>query len=270
MQESVNILKTDSGTLLADLLESDASYFEAAAIVEKIEGASIARMAGLESLSAGAVVQRIEAKELPDNINGWIADIEHKFAAYGISQLRFYLQYPIPRLEMALNMDGYRSRIEHAVILFTNVDNRSSEEVTLKPCLSAADWTEKLAIHDSWEQAPDGHPAVAESWVSMERQKCDTGYMHPYLIYLHGEAVGAANAAPQGSLLRLKNLVVANNSCRKRIGSNTIGLFAHLAADAGKGAVGAFVLDDEPFLRMYTQRGYQIAGQQTEWVKSLR
>jgi len=252
--------------VLEDLLDSDAAYFEAGAVIEQVLGASIVRMEGLGLLPASCVVQRIEESALPDDIDGWLRSLETRLAGYDISQSRLYVRKEAPRLETALARNGYRPRDESAVVLAAApVDD--SEDITLRVIDDEQSWAEKLSLQKSMEITPDGHRSPSELWVDMERRKCDSGFMKPYLIEENGEVVGTTNAALWGSVLRLKNLAVHPDHRLRGIGSDTITLFARIAAESNKLAVGAFVLANEPFAGMYPNRGYETVGKQTEWMK---
>jgi N-acetylglutamate synthase-like GNAT family acetyltransferase len=252
------------------LLESDVAYFEAGATIERLQGATIARMDGLESLAAGCVVQRIDPTFVPRNADGWLEDVEHRLSAGGHLQARLYLQREAPDLEAALIHRGYRSGDELAVMRPAGAAaKRVSAEVSLRPVENEEDWQEKHALHREMEIGPDGHPAPASLWVRMERRKCEAGYMKPYLILAGGKVVGAVNAAARQGILRLKNVVVAPNYRLQGIGSAAVGLLADSAAGLGKAATGAFVLADTPFLAMYTNAGFEVVSKQTEWVREL-
>ncbi len=255
-------------SLIDDLMESDVGYFEAGATIERLRGATIARMTGLESLAAGCVVQRIDPAELPRDANGWLEDIEQRVSAWGSMQARLYLQRNAPVLEAALTHRGYRPRDELAVLTTAAPGKRAPGEVTLRPVVNEADWKEKRRLHREIEVGPDGHPAPAPLWVRMEREKCKAGYMKPYLIMAGSDVAGATNAAPWKGILRVKNVVVAPRYRLRGIGSAAVELLAGLAAASGKTA-GAFVLAGVPFVNLYMHAGFEIVSRQTEWVKEL-
>lgn len=115
----------------------------------------------------------------------------------------------------------------------------------------------------------DGHPVDADSWIALERRKCESGYMRPYFLRHDGSIVGAVCTAPSGSLLRMKNLVVDAEFRRRGIATATAAVFARLARDAGLEAAGCFALEREPGLVVYPRAGYRDCVVQTEWIKTL-
>jgi GNAT superfamily N-acetyltransferase len=256
-------------SLIDDLVESDAGYFEAAAITEPVQGATITRMAGLESLAAGSVVQRIAPTLIPRDADGWLEDIEQRLISWGIEQARLYLHRKAPDLEAALTRRGYRARDEIVVMRTDAPAVASPNSVTLRQIETEFDWAQKLALHQEMEIGPDGHPAPADLWVSMERQKCEAGYMTPYLIVADDDVVGTANTAPWKGVLRLKNVAVVPQHRLRGIGFASVSLLADLATSAGKAAAGAFVVADAPFMSMYTHAGFEIVSRQTEWGKEF-
>ena len=256
-------------SLIADLLESDVGYFETGATIEQLKGATVAHTPGLENLAAGSVVQRIDPRVIPSDVVGWIEDVERKLLDWGIEHARFYLQEKAPELEAALAEKGYQSRDELVVMRPATPITGNSERVSLRLIETQADWQQKQILHKEIEVGPDGHPAPADLWVAMERQKCEAGYMRPYLILADGAVVGAANGAPWKGVLRLKNVAIVPEFRLRGIGSVAVGLLADLSVADGKQAAGAFVFADEPFVKMYTGAGFDVVARQTEWAREL-
>lgn len=255
--------------LIDDLLENDAGYFEAGALVERLQGAVIARMPGLESLAAGCVIQRADPGEIPHTPDPWLEDIGGRLASWGIANARVYVYREAPDLEAALLRRGFQPREEIAVMRTAAATTERACDVTLRPVEKEADWAEKLVLHEEMELGPDGHEAPADLWVAMERRKCEAGYMTPYLLVVGDKVVGAANVAPWKGVLRLKNVVVLPEFRRRRVGCTAAGLLADLAAPAGKAMAGALVVADTPYIDVYTEAGYEVVSRQTEWSKAL-
>lgn len=254
-------------TLVRDLVESDAGYFDAGAERHDIGGATIARLVGMESLAAGCVIHRVEPTKLPGALDGWLGDAEARVAGWGVPKARLYLTESIPALEAALQRRGYRPRREIAYMLAATTQR--PEGVSLVPVRTDGDWQKKLELHARAETAPDGYDATASAWVAMERRRCDAGYMVPYLIVHKDDVVGAVNKAPWRSVLRIKNLVVAPEHRRRGIATAAARGFAAVAAESGHGAAGVFALAHEPAVGIYEKAGYEIVAEQTEWLKEL-
>jgi hypothetical protein len=250
-----------------DLLESDRRYFEAGADVLTIPGAVIAALRGAETLAAGCVVQRIDAEAAGLEPDRWLAEVEDRVRALGSPRARLYLEAPQARLEEALARRGYRSRAEHG---FTRVaGDGGGAEIELVPAEDEDSWSARRELMRRQEQGIDGHPVDADLWITLERRKCEAGYMRPYLMRRSGRVVGAVCAAPCGRLMRFKNLVVDIDYRRRGVATATAVSFARMARDEGLEAAGCFVLEGEPGMVVYPRAGYGPSAVQTEWMREL-
>jgi len=254
--------------LTTDLIESDVAYFEAGAAIEKLPGVTIAHMAGLQSLAAGCVVQRVDTEALEREPKPFIDRIETALRDLGMHSSRIYLEHSPLNVEHALVTRGYRPSVELAIALGSDRP-LPEESLSFQVVESADDWAVKRRVHEAMSRAPDGHEASTDDWVAMEKRKCEVGYMTPYLVVCDGKVVGAVNAAPWKSVLRMKNLFVQPDCRLRGIGSSIARQFGSLALQEDKAAAGAFVLADAAFVNMYTDAGYQVIAQQTEWCRKL-
>ena len=248
-----------------DLLESDRRYFEADAEIFHVPGAVIVALRGAESLGAGCVVQRIDAGRIGADAEAWLADVEGRLRALRSPRARLYLDAPHAPLERALERRGYRPRVEFGFVRAAGV-SASEIEIELLPAENESSWSARRLLMHRVELGPDGHSIDPELWIAMERRKHRAGYMRPYLIRRGGEIVAAVCTAACGSLLRMKNLVVAPAHRRRGIATATAVRFARLAAEEGFAATGCFALDGEAGLVVYPRAGYRLLARQTEWV----
>jgi predicted GNAT family acetyltransferase len=255
--------------LIADLVESDVAYFEAGAEIEMLPGATIAHMPGLHSLAAGCVVQRVDTDVLERDPGQFIDRVEMALHELGSRQSRIYLRHYSSNAEHALMARGYRARVELAIAL-DNAKHASPTTVAFRAIASDEDWALKTHIHNAMTTAPDGHSVRADDWVAMERLKSEAGYMTPYLVTCDQEVVGAVSAAPWKSVLRLKNVFVHPDWRLLGVGTGIAQQFGPLALQMGKVAAGALVLADATFISMYTNAGYEVVSQLTEWCKELK
>ncbi|MGH9368994.1 MAG: GNAT family N-acetyltransferase [Thermoanaerobaculia bacterium] len=257
--------------LARELLESDCRYFECGARVEQLAGAALAWMEGLEGHAAGCVVQRIDASAVSLEPDRWLETIENHLVRRGASRARLYLQQRIPGLEAALLGRGYRPREEVGFLRLTAVVPTAAGAVaaSIHPVEGASGWSTKLALHRQCPERPDGHESVAEEWVELEKRKTAAGYMQAFLIRVGGAVVGAVAAAPQGELLRVKNLVVHPAYRGRGVARQAVGRLWALAADSGKRALGCFALAGEASETLYRRCGFQAVTRQTEWLKNL-
>jgi len=254
--------------LIADLIESDVAYFEADAVVEKLPGASITHMPGLHSLAAGCVVHCLDSDVLERDPEGLIDRVEPALRDMGIPASRIYLHHYSSNVDQALLARGYRPSVELAIAM-SSTHPVPASNVSLRAVESDRDWAEKARVHEAMKRAPDGHDSDSDEWVAMEKRKCDAGYMTPYLAMRDGTVVGAANAAPWKSVLRVKNVYVHPDDRLSGVGKGIVQRFGPMALRADKVAAGAFVLAGAPFAGMYTGAGYEMVSQQTEWCREL-
>lgn len=255
-----------------DLLESEHRYFEAGATLETVPGGTIARMPGLEPLAGGCVVQRLTRDVIEADVEGWVQRIEDCIAALGVRLARIYVAEAIPRLEDCLARRGYRRVDEVALLLRAHpmVDKPPAlAGMELRRIESAADWLAKLDLHRGVTRGPDGHLSPADLWVELERRKSNCGYMTPYLVTVDGLVCGAVAAAGVGSVMRLKNLVIAPAFQRHGLGRAVAASFAGLAATDGRGVAGCFAISGTPSVEMYRSAGFHPVGLQTEWTRAL-
>lgn len=256
--------------MLQELLSSDRGYFQAAADTYEHDSCEISVLPGLESLSAGCVVQNISPEDLPSNLDDWIEALEHRITELGSPHSRIYLQSSVPSLETVLSECGYHSEREFAVLKHAKENVAFESPVWLKPIENENDWETKRDVHAAMEICPDGHVAPSDLWVQMERAKCDAGYMMPFLI-MNGEHVaGEVNVAAWGKLLRVKNLAIVPGQRLNYVARDCIMVIASMTSEYGCEACGAFVFKDAPAVKVYKKAGFDLCGQQqTEWFKPL-
>jgi len=255
-----------------ELFRSDVEYFEAAALCEGFRGGSHVRMPGLEMLSAGCVIQRIDPTEVGSDVDRWLADVEDRVRGSGSSLARVYLQRSMPGLEAGLGANAYRPAVE--VALFGDVDAPEAalgtgRKLIFREIRMERDWERRTAIYESLKRGPDGHSSPAAQWVEMERRKCSAGYMIPFLILWEEQPCAAVNVAVYPSFVRLKNIVVHADCQAKGIGEQTVRFVADFARRCGRRVWGCFAFKDSPALLMYKRVGMVPVAQQNEWVKVL-
>jgi GNAT superfamily N-acetyltransferase len=250
-----------SGSLAVDLVESDARYFESAAKTERLPGATLCHMSGLEHSPGGCVIVRVDPGSIGRDVRGWVEAAAHASAGVG-GRLRLYLTGPAAGLEGELARTGAVRREELGLV----ADDRlaGDPEVDLFPVVSAADWREKLALHRALDRAPDGHSVTPEDLCELERRKAAAGYMQCFLIRHRGRGCGAVAAAPAGSLLRLKNIFVCPEWRRRGIASAAVARLVELS-DGREQRLGLFAVAASPGERMYRRHGLREIVRLVEW-----
>jgi len=253
------------------LLESDAAYFEAGAVVHALEGAVLARIPGLERLPAAAVVQRVNPAAIAGSPDCWLDDVEELLRVHRIRHARIYLRHAPAEIESALRRRGYEENRELGLVRLTGLEPVAGEEfpaVTLEEVCDVVGWREKLAIHAATGTHPDGRRADAAEWCGMERHRVHHGYMRPYLIRAGRAVCGTVCVADRGQLLRFKNLLIQPDWRRRGYAMAAVAEILRLAA--GRHAmVGCFALAGGMALPIYHRAGFVDVTGQTEWIRPL-
>ncbi len=259
--------------MAADLLESDSRYFEAAATLEPAGGAVIAHVPGLERVSAGCVVHRVDSAVLPRDPARWLDGVEHRLLGLGCWHARFYLTGRHPVLEAALLARWYRPQEEigYAVAMDGRPLRlqREAARAELRPVTSADDWAAKLALHRLAGRAPDGHEADPEAWVELERMRTEAGYMRPYFVVSRGAICGVVGLAGSNAMLRIKNLIVHPSWRRMGIGTAVVRCAHAQAWREGWPALGVFALAGYHAEQFYRGAGLGAVTTQTEWMRPM-
>jgi GNAT superfamily N-acetyltransferase len=259
-------------SLQSELLESDAAYFDAAAMLEPIEGAVLSRLPGLEHLCAGAVVHRIEPGAIRLGAESWVASVEALSRTRQVQRVRMYLHRAEPKIERALRARKYAERREVGLVRTTSLaasDDHPFSKVYLEEVVDLSGWDEKRRVHESSDVSADGHPSDPRSWCEMEQRKSAHGYMRPFLIYHEASVCGTLCLASRGSLLRLKNLVIHPDWRGRGIATAAVRAAVQVAWRAGYESVGCFAIPGGPALTVYQQAGFHPIVTQTEWLQPV-
>ena len=253
--------------LVGQLNESDLVYFELGANRTQLAGCDLVWMPGLTALSAACVVQRVRPSSILSDPPAWIRAFEAAVGTKG-ARARVYLQEPLPHLEKALSVAGYRPRAE--IGFLSRADRRpASPTVRLCPIVTEAQWAVKAQIHRESDAGPDGHTNSADLWIELERTKCETGRMTPYLIEHADSVCGTVATIDLDEILRLKNIVIRPRSRRRGFGLAAVYALWQMAIDRRKTALGVFALEDSAGEAMYSLAGLEAVSRQVEWLKYL-
>ena len=271
MIRSATAAPRSPAALGAELLETDRGYFESTAVLEPAGGATIARVPGLERVSAGCVVHRVDPSVLPRDPARWVELVEQRLLGHGCRRARFYLTGRLPALEAALLARGYRPQDEIGYALV--VDGRPAAirpdgpPAELRLVTSADDWA-KLAFHRVSGTSCDGHDSDPEAWVELERIR-GGGMDAPVLHRLPRRHLRCDRA-------RVGRVVAPSQEPRGAPELAADGYWhGGLAAREGyrlagrMGSVGAFVSAGDPSEQPYRTAGYEAVARQTEWMRPL-
>lgn len=252
-------------TSLQRAIETDRVYFEQAAELRQLDGATLAWMPGLTSSPAAAVMHRVSADTLAAAGAAWAAAADRAFATIGAKLARIYLDERHTEADEVLRRAGYVDREE--LVFVGNLPDPPPGFI-LRPVRSDANWEQKLNFHRAVEDSPDGHDNRPEELVAVERRKCGDG-MEAFLAESQGEILGAIGFIRGDRMMRVKNVVVHQAHRRRLVASS---MLAHVAAMgraegifeqctlAVKGEVGELV---------YRAAGMSVVGAQVEWSKRI-
>ena len=269
MRDPVDSYSLSSPTVfIEELLESDRRYFESAASVEDLSGATLTRMPGLRSLPAACVVHRITSSARNCSLRTWLDRLEARVASLGYSRMRIYLQDDPPALKALLRQRGYDSTSEIG-FLKEPPQRLPSGACSFEPVSSAREWAAKLQLHQACPMGPDGYPAPAEAWVDLEYRKTEAGYMEPFLARHDGRVCGTVSVAPATNLLRLKNIVVHPDFRGDGVGTQLVHHVLREARARGYPVVGVFGVEGSPGAALYRSCGFEAVTTQVEWQRDL-
>ncbi|HEU5169255.1 MAG TPA: GNAT family N-acetyltransferase [Gemmatimonadales bacterium] len=274
MSTPSGVASPSAAALALELLESDRRYFESAARVERLIGAVLACVPGLERVPAACVVHRVDPAVLPRDPARWLDLVEERLGELGCHWARLYLVGRHPQLEAMLLARGYRPQDENGYARAVEgrpplVTGAGQAPVELQPITSDDDWAAKAALHRVCGAGPDGHESDPEAWAELERARTNAGYMRPFFIVSRGAICGAVGLAGGGTLLRLKNLVVHPSWRRMGIASAVLRRAHALAWREGWAGVGAFALAGDPCEELYRAERFEVIARQTEWMRPM-
>jgi GNAT superfamily N-acetyltransferase len=255
-------------SLLQELIESDARYFELGARIETVEGAVVVSVPGLADLAAGCVIQRVKPAEISQGYEGWIQDVEEQVRCRGAAWSRIYLCSPHDALEQALADARYCRRVEVAFVS-TVAPSAQAHAVCLRPVCTEDDWRLKERLHEQPLAGSDGYHHDPARWVSLMRTKAATGFKEPYLIEQGGRAVGEVALMEMQHLMRLKNLFILPEARGKGLGVAAVALAWDEAVRRGKGAIGVLGIEGSPGARLYQRCGLRPETGLLEWSRRL-
>ncbi|MFN7918935.1 MAG: GNAT family N-acetyltransferase [Bryobacteraceae bacterium] len=247
--------------MAAELLESDARYFELGARIEPSSGFDLVWVPGFTHLSAGCVVQRATATEPPST---WLRNAEADFARVGARWNRIYLTSPAPGLEVLLAARGYRCRREIG-FLSPSGTAPAEPETTWRPVLDAEDWQIPARMRQQGGLNSDGYRTSPQEWMALMRLKHQTGEQEPFLLMRGNAVCGEVSVMDRPGMLRLKNLFVAPEWRGKGVGVDAAHLVWREAIRRGKAAAGVFGLEGEPGSSVYSRAGFIATTDQVEW-----
>jgi ribosomal protein S18 acetylase RimI-like enzyme len=246
-------------------VDTERTYFELGAEIERLHGAELAWMPGLTASPAAAVIHRVRPATCAANGPRWIAEAEEALLTVGAGLARIYVDMRGSALDPHLLRAGYVAREE---LVFVHSLPVRPPMVSLRQVTTDADWRRKLRFHESVEGPPDGHHTAAAQWVELERRKCRHG-MECYLAEIDGETVGAVGHVAGDGLLRIKNLVVHPDHRRRSIGCAMLSQVAALGREIGIVEQCLLAVRSEVGELLYRAVGMRVAGSLVEWSKPI-
>ena len=257
-------------SLLEEVLESDALYFELGARAREVEAARIAWTQNFADLPAGCVVQRVRVHEIRSPYRCWVESIEAQLRDLGATWSRIYLaEEDSSGLDGVLRAAGYSRRVELAFVSEA-VDARSPRgDIRVRPVRAQHDWSCKAALHKHDDMGSDGYYHDPVRWTSLMREKVRTGSKEPYLIETDEMAAGEVAIMESANMLRLKNLYVAPEARGGSLGAEAVAFVQREALRRGKRGMGVFGVEGSPGARTYQKCGLRVEGERVEWSRQL-
>lgn len=246
-------------------VETDRIYFELAAKIERLPGATLAWMPGLAASPAGAVIHRVQPAVIAALGETWIIEAERALTDVGAGMARIYLDARGGPADGLMRRAGYADRDE---LVFVHSLREAAPGLILRPVESDEDWDHKLRFHAATQETPDGHNHRPSEWVALERRKCAEG-MEAYLAEIDGVEVGAIGAVWGEGLLRMKNIVVHPAYRRRSIGRGMLAQLATIGRERGISEQCVLAVRGDGGEMLYRAAGMQVVGTQVEWSKQL-
>lgn len=256
--------KTEA-TALARAIETDRVYFEQAAELRQLDGATLAWMPGLTSSPAASVIHRVDAEAIATAGAAWASEADGAFTAIGARLARIYLDERHAGADEVLRRAGYVDREE--LVFVANLPDPAAG-FALRPVRSDADWERKLDFHRAVEDSPDGHDNRPEDLVAVERRKCGHG-MEAFLAESQGEVLGAICFIRGNRMMRVKNVVVHHAHRRRLVASSMLAHVAAMGRAEGIFEQCTFAVKGEIGELVYRAAGMGVVGAQVEWSKRI-
>lgn len=254
-----------SASAFARALATERHYFEMAAEVRPLPGATLAWMPAHAGSPAAAVIHRADAAAIARLGSAWVDAAEQGLAEAGIGLARIYLDGSDEAADALLRGAGFSSRRE---LVFVASLADAEADLALVAVASEEDWARKRVLHEATDSSPDGHSTTAADWVAIERAKCAHG-MDCFLAERDGAAIGAVSAVWGEGVLRFKNLVVHPAYRRTAVASALLARLAAFGRKRGYGEQCALALAGESGEKLYRALGMVEVGSQIEWSRWL-
>ncbi len=196
----------------SDLVASDGRYFEAGARRYSAGAARVSHLPGFEALASGCVVHEVRPRADRRRCGGLGAARggSHSRAGMRLQPAGIWTSPRRPRSwrqcsgspgtvhESSSASSAMRRRAESSQAIL-DIRAMVGEPWRYVPSTRRASGRRSSRFTASRLAGPMDTPFAPEAWTAMERRKCDTGYMHPYLIEIAGKPAGAVNVARSGT-----------------------------------------------------------------------
>jgi len=251
------------------MLESEREYFRAGAHNRPVCGGTLSVIPGLQHLPAGCVLHDITAAPGPADTISWVRSMERRFLRVGSRLCRFYLPGRPDQIGPILQGIGYARQVETG--LTRDLEAGATDimaHLNLRPLDPARGWTQKIQLCIQAGLGPDGYDMRQGAYATLERTKCQSGYMRSYLYWRGSRAVGAASLAVHGGFARLKNVLVHPEYRARGVGRAMVIGMMDEARRQGATVFGVFART-EAARQLYARCGMAEQLIQTEWTRAL-
>lgn len=246
-----------------ELFQSERDFLAAGSRSASLTGAILLHMPAFRDVPEAAAVQDIDTGSLSPDPLSWLVAVESTFDELGICQSRLRLDRPPAELEISLSLLGYQPRREIAMV---RPAAPLGTDVTLIQVRDDAEWQRRLEFLLTVESEDGVEPARR---LEFERAKFDTGCIAAWLAIRDGRPVATVNTSQVGTLLRIRDLVVAETPRSRGATAAVLAAMVRLAHIRGLAAAALFTTSGTSIDAACKAKNFTPIGSHTTWIREL-
>ncbi len=246
-----------------ELFQSERDFLAAGSRSAGLSGATLWHMPAFRDVPEAAAVQDIDTGSLDPDPLSWLVAVESTLDELGICQSRLRLDRPPAELEISLSLLGYQPRREIALV---RPAAPLGTDVTLIQVRDDAEWQRRLEFQMTMESEDGVDPARR---VEFERAKFDAGCIASWLAIRDGRPVASVNTSQVGTLLRIRDLVVAETPRSRGATAAVLAAMVRLAHIRGLAAAALFATSGSNTDAASKVKNFTPIGSHTTWLREL-